>query len=117
MEDEMSFIMKAAGATLLAFALVGTATAQTRVVHTEREEIRTGAPVTERIVDLPTDTLVRIKMLDTLDSKNWKEGDAFPYEVAQDVVVDGRVAIPAGTKGTGTITRAREAGSFGRSGK
>src|SRR5436309_11155027 len=105
--NDMIFVTKAAGATLLAFALVVPATAQTRVVRTQ---------TTETIVELPTDTLVRIKILDTLDSKNWKEGDAFPYEVAQDVVVDGRVAIPAGTKGTGTITRAREAGAFGKSG-
>lgn len=69
------------------------------------------------MVPLPTDSLVRIRLLDTIDSKNWKEGDQFPYEVSQDVVVDGRLAIPAGTKGVGVVTRARRAGSFGKEGK
>lgn len=69
------------------------------------------------MVPLPTDSLVRIRLLDTIDSRNWKEGDQFPYEVSQDVIVDGRVAIPAGTRGVGVVTRARKAGSFGKEGK
>lgn len=94
----------------------GTLVAMLAATGVEAQEVK--RTVTETtIVPMPTDSLVRIKLLDTIDSKNWKEGDQFPYEVSQDVVVDGRVAIPAGTKGTGVVSRARKAGSFGKEGK
>lgn len=122
----MSFNMTKTGiaAAMGAALLANGAFAQTTTVRTETREVRTQVPVETRTVaavganlDLPTDTLVRIKLLDTIDSKNWKEGDQFPYQIVQDVIVDGRVAIPAGTKGAGVISRAREAGSFGKEGK
>lgn len=98
-------MMTMAASALIALAATG-AEAQVRT------EVRTTT-----VKELPTDTMVRIKILDQIDSKNWKEGDQFPYEVAQDVVVDGQVAIPAGTKGAGVVSRARRAGSFGKEGK
>jgi len=110
----MNATIKMGAVALLALAAV--AQAQTTVTRTETE-VRSQGPGAVRLVELPTDSLVRIRMLDTIDSKNWKEGDRFPYEVAQDVIVDGEVAIPAGTKGAGVITEARHAGSFGKSGK
>lgn len=98
--------------TMATTALVALCAATGVEAQTIRREVRTTT-----VAELPTDTMVRIRLLDSIDSKNWKEGDQFPYEVASDVVVDGRVAIPAGTKGTGVVSRARRAGSFGKEGK
>src|SRR5947209_8166775 len=56
---------------LLALALAGAANAQTTTVTRETTEVRAHGPGAARLMELPTDTLVRIRMLDTIDSKNW----------------------------------------------
>ena len=110
----------AACAALLAAGAFAQTTVRTETreeIHTQRDAVAAPDAVAVSEFALPTDTLVRIRLLDTLDSKNWKEGDQFPYEVSSDVVVDGRVAIPAGAKGAGVISHAHSAGAFGKSGK
>ena len=52
-----------------------------------------------------------------LSSKTHKLGDEFSLAVAKDVVVDGHVVIPAGTRAVGQVTMRTGTGSFGKSGK
>lgn len=51
-----------------------------------------------------------------LSSRTNHLGDRFDLEVTDDVVVNGRVVIPARSVATGEITRVRKKGGWGRSG-
>ena len=69
------------------------------------------APVTDASRDtlVPEGTLFRIAMKNTLSSAHSKTGDAFAFTVVDDVKIGDRVAIPAGTTGTGKVVRAQPA--------
>lgn len=66
---------------------------------------------------IPISTIVSMKTLEALDSKTAQEGDTVHFAVLDDVVVDGVVVIPRGMEATGTITKARKSGRFGKDGK
>jgi hypothetical protein len=48
-------------------------------------------------------TLIRIRLMETVTSARNHKGDKFDYEIADNVMAGSRVAIPAGSKGTGKI--------------
>jgi hypothetical protein len=52
---------------------------------------------------LQTGTLLRIAMKQTVSSGRNKVGDKFAFSVVDDVKIGDRVAIPAGTPGTGVV--------------
>lgn len=66
---------------------------------------------------LDKETLVKIKLEETIDSGKNKVNDPVPFVVTQDVVIDGKLVILKGTKGVGTITEINPAGRLGRDGK
>lgn len=68
-------------------------------------------------VNIDEQTLVEIQLVQTVDSSKNKEGDEVRYRVSSDVVVDGRIVIPKGAVGIGTITEVVSAGSLGRNGR
>ena len=53
-----------------------------------------------------------VRMTQTLDSASTQEGSSFSGVVASDVVVDGLVAIPAGSTVSGQVDTVHEAGHF-----
>lgn len=55
-------------------------------------------------------TLIKIAMVQTISSAFSKAGDKFSFRVIQDVMAGDRLAIPAGTIGTGKVTDAKRAG-------
>ncbi len=65
------------------------------------------APVTDDTRDslLSTGTLIRIAMEQTVSSAHSKVGDTFAFKVVDDVHVGDRIAVPAGTSGTGKVIR------------
>jgi len=69
------------------------------------------APVTDQTRDtlLPTGTLLRISMKQTVSSAHSKTGDSFAFTVVDDVKIGDRVALPAGTVGTGKVVRSAPA--------
>jgi hypothetical protein len=71
-----------------------------------------GQPVT-----LPVGTVVPLVTTTPLSSKVNVKGDMVPLRTARDVVIDGRVAIPADTEAVGQIADARAKGAMGMSGK
>lgn len=102
-------------ALLVAAALattIGTAGSAQRLVPAERTQIQAdeillaGTPVRLRLAE---DVTTKGEML-------W-EGRRFHLEVAEPVMVEGRVLIPAGSMATGEVTRVYNKGSWGRSGK
>ncbi len=68
-------------------------------------------------VTLPAETLVRISLLKSVNSATTKVGDKIPYRVVDDVMVDGRMVIPAGTEAVATVTEVTSAGPLGRDGR
>lgn len=68
-------------------------------------------------VTLPAASLVKISLLTSVNSGTAQVGDQIPYRVVDDVVVDGRIVIPAGTESVATVTDVTAAGPLGRDGK
>lgn len=62
-------------------------------------------------------TVVRIRLLETLDSRISRPGSHVYMEVADDVEVEGKVVVERGAKVMGTVVEATEAKMFGRKGK
>ena len=80
---------------------------------------QTGAPLPSIVAEktLPANTQITVRMNDELSSKKNREGDTFYMSVTNDVMVDGYVAIPRGSRAVGTITWMTKKGAFGKSGK
>lgn len=67
---------------------------------------------------LRTGTPVSLKLKETLTTKGkqLKVGQRFHLEVAEPVMVNGQVVMPAGTPATGEVTEVRNKGMWGKSG-
>jgi hypothetical protein len=62
-------------------------------------------------------TEIRMETLRELNSNEAKVGDRFDLEVTEDVKLNGRTIIRAGTRGVGEVTLAKKKGMWGKSGK
>ena len=69
------------------------------------------------LVTLRQGTPVYMLSQSELSSKTARVGDRFELRVAEDVIVEGQIVIPAGTRGVGEVSRAEKKGMFGKSGK
>lgn len=52
-----------------------------------------------------------------ISSRRARQGQRFDLAVAEDVLVDGMVVIPRGSRGVGDVARVVEKGMFGKAGK
>lgn len=66
---------------------------------------------------IPQGTILEVEISRTFSSKNFKEGDAVPLRLADNLIVNNVVVAPRFSRVKGIVTRARKAGGFGRSGK
>lgn len=64
-------------------------------------------------------TPIALRLSEQLTTRNKKSvvGSRFQMEVADPVLVDGQVVIPAGSPATGEVTAAKGSGMWGKSGK
>jgi hypothetical protein len=76
------------------------------------------APITEQTKNslLPSGTLIRISLDQTVSSAHNKVGDKFGFTIVDDIKVGDRIVVPAGTKGTGTVAAVRPAHGGGGDG-
>lgn len=74
------------------------------------------APATSSTVTLPGGTLVPIRFVDKVSSATANVGDTFAIQAAQDVSIDGWVAIKQGATGEGQVESVDRAGSHGHAG-
>lgn len=77
-------------------------------------------PVTAQpgnFISLPANTPVIVRMNEELTTRRNEEGDTFYMTVTNDIMQDGYVIIPAGSRAIGTITWLTRRGAFGKSGK
>ncbi len=75
-----------------------------------------GRPQVEEVV-IPAGTLVPIRFLSTLSSKNNKTGETFNFQIAENVFLDNKLIIPDNSEGVGEITKAKKATLLSRPGK
>ena len=75
-----------------------------------------GKPQLEEIL-IPAGTLVPIRFLSTLNSKNNKTGETFDFQISENVFLDNKLIIPVNSKGVGEITQAKKATILSRPGK
>ena len=62
-------------------------------------------------------TEIPLRTMNELSSKKNKVGDRFDLEVVDDIKLNGRIVIPAGTRAVGEVTKVIKKGMFGKSGK
>jgi hypothetical protein len=69
-------------------------------------------PPAFRDITLPPDTVVPIRITETLDSATTQQGDLFTGTVAADVITDGLVVIRQGTPVSGRVSAVQEAAHY-----
>lgn len=69
------------------------------------------------IVRLPALTPVEFEFAGALNSKTSKIDDMFPIRLTAPIVIDGVIAVPAGTTGEGQVVHAAKAGGAGKAGE
>jgi hypothetical protein len=84
--------------------------------HTQTAGMVVGAPAVNGSF-LPQGTSVRLRTLSPLSSMDNKTGDRFDLEVAEDVLLNGRVVIPRGSPAKGEVAMVKKKGMWGKSGK
>ncbi len=67
-------------------------------------------------VKVSSGTVVRVRINIALSSEDTKPGTVIPYTVAEDVVINERLVIPAGAQGRGTVINVTPLGSMGKHG-
>jgi len=65
-----------------------------------------------RMVNVPSGSTIPVRVTQTLDSATTQEGQTFSGTVASDILVDGLVAIPAGSGVQGHVDAVQEAAHF-----
>jgi hypothetical protein len=106
----------AAGAIMLACG--GPSFAQVAIVEPSAPQALTVVPqqATGDILRAGTPVPVALSEALTTNGKKLKVGQRVRLEVAQDVMLNGRVAIPARSPVEGVLTRVRNKGMWGKSG-
>ena len=77
---------------------------------------KAGRPQVEEVV-IPAGTLVPIRFLSSLSSKNNKTGETFVFQISENVFLDNKLIIPINSEGVGEITKAKKATLLSRPGK
>ena len=75
------------------------------------------APAPEPLKHVPAGSPVTIEITDLLSSNGSKQGGAFALRLAEPLVVDGTVVLPAGRTGAGEVVDAQHGGFGGAAGK
>jgi len=60
---------------------------------------------------------IKLRLLSKLDSHTAKDGDEIPFDVVNDVVVDGVTVLRRGATATGVVVQAKSSRTMGRAGK
>jgi hypothetical protein len=78
----------------------------------ERAAAEESRPVAPQVTmtDIPAGATVSVRLDQPLDTAQNKAGDTFSATLNEPLVVDGRVAIPQGTRFTGSVTAAEASG-------
>ncbi|MEM8694999.1 MAG: hypothetical protein AAGE05_03135 [Pseudomonadota bacterium] len=62
-------------------------------------------------------TPVILEVLEPLSSRHSRHGDTFRIALAEPIIIDDQIAVPAGTEGLGEVVHGAGAGAAGRAGE
>lgn len=85
------------------------------VAATQSAPVVVGGPTQANV--LRAGTQLSLRTLSELSSKDASVGQRFDLEVAEDVQLNGRTVIPAGSRAVGEVTAVKQKGMWGKSGK
>jgi len=72
------------------------------------------APIPNTLLD---GTAIKLRLAENISTETSKTGDQVPFEVTEEVIVDGTVVIPKGAQALATVTEAQPKRRMGRGGK
>jgi len=75
------------------------------------------SPAAAPCCTIPARTEIELQLTEPVSSKTQRPGDTFGFRLAQPILVDGQVVIPAGAVGRGEVIDAAPPGFGGRAGK
>lgn len=110
------------GLTLLASGLGTSAAAQEAIppAAAARPELVAAAPAAPAdrpgAIVVAKDTMVRLMVLNEVNTNSAKPGDRFVLRVDENVIVNGATVIPVGAKAYGEVTRVKSNGGVGKAG-
>ena len=61
--------------------------------------------------------MLAIEIVDTVSSRTNQNGESFRLRLAEPLVIEGRVVVPAGTPGMGEVVHAARARAMGKAGE
>ncbi len=70
------------------------------------------ATTPQAAVEIPAQTSLVVRMIDSIDSTKAKEGDTFAASLDQPIAVNGKTVLPAGSDVTVKLVQAQESGKF-----
>ncbi len=76
-----------------------------------------GGKISGESVVIESNTEIKLKLIEKIDSSATQKGELIPFEIAEDIVVDGKLVIPAGAKSKMRVTEIEKAGKFGKPGE
>lgn len=92
--------------TMIAYAAPGTLVPQ----NNDQEQVEQGHAY------IPRGTILRAKLLETLDSRTSKAGDKFSFKLLHNVIIANTLVIAQGTVGEGVVKSVKRPGMFGKGG-
>lgn len=110
------------GLTLLASGLGTSATAQEAIppAAAAQPELVVAPPAAPAdrpgAIVVAKDTMVRLMVLNEVNTNSAKPGDRFVLRVDENVIVNGATVIPVGSKAYGEVTRVKSNGGVGKAG-
>jgi hypothetical protein len=77
--------------------------------------VEADAPTASKII--PAGTIVTLELTEALSASHAQSGDHFGLRLAEPIMIDGDVVVPAGVTGQGEVIDAKPAGIGGRPGR
>src|SRR5687767_4041348 len=75
------------------------------------------SPPPKARIKVPAGTVVDFETAYSINSQEFRKGDAISFRVVNPVIIDGAVLIIQGATATGIVTKAERNGHFGRAGR
>ncbi len=108
-------------AAIAALSVATSGAAQTAAPAPSQPEVQVVAPQPPAshpdALVVPRDTMVRLMVLNEVNTRKAKPGDRFVLRVDENVAVNGTIVIPVGAKAWGEVTDSRQNGAVGRAGQ